>query len=332
MTAPLTRFLHIARRVLTGAPIAEPVFLRIDFQFKRAERIVQLYYLMSVYIVYATMAPLHQAARDAVAWDLLWPVAWMDRFDTIQAVDWLTFLCFVAALAAFQFPHVRPFRFLFAALYLCIAAASNSLGGINHGFHAWFWIGVILVLLPHVGDRNPARAVKMAYLAVFSSAQALILSFYTMAGLWKITFGIHGLMFGYEGNFAPRGFALQLANRIVQTGTSPLLADFAIDLYWVSWPMFLFVIYLQFTAIIVLFRPRLHPVWGYFLIAFHLGTWLLMEISFPQHILFLLLLFVLSPYRPKCWTVGEALDDLPVIGPAFRFARPGPHTRRSPQT
>lgn len=82
--------------------------------------------------------------------------------------------------------------------------------------------------------------------------------------------------------------------------------------------MFLGLVYVQLVAVCIAFRPRLHMVWGYALIGFHTGTWLLMEIAFPHHILFLLLFFVLSPFRPRRWTVRDAIGDLPVLGVAFR--------------
>jgi len=332
MTIP-NRIHRVLRKGFTGAPLHEPVFQSIERNFVRARWLVKLYYLLSAYTAYSLMSPLHKQARDAVSWDFLWPLFWMPQFDPVRAIGWLTLACFLVALLAFQFPRVLLFRLTFVATFLCVAAVPNSLGGINHGHHGWFWIGVTFLFLPRDAGDASSRAVKMGYLAVLTAAQALLLSFYTMAGLWKISFGILNLLRGAEGNLSPRGFALQLANRVVQTGTDPLLVLPAIDNYWLSWPMFLFVIYAQLTALFVLFRPRLHVVWGYILIGFHLGTWLLMEISFSQHVLFLLMLFVLSPFRPERRSLREAAADLPVFGPLARFAlAPNRQVPRSART
>ncbi|MGE3972347.1 MAG: hypothetical protein AB7E78_13450, partial [Porticoccaceae bacterium] len=79
-------------------------------------------------------------------------------------------------------------------------------------------------------------------------------------------------------------------------------------------PIFLALIYIQVVSVIVAFRPRLHLVWGYLQIGFHLGTWLLMEIIFNEHILLLLILLVLSPQRPAFRRFSEFLEDLPFLG------------------
>lgn len=82
--------------------------------------------------------------------------------------------------------------------------------------------------------------------------------------------------------------------------------------------MFLMLIYMQLVALFVALRPRLHLTWGYGPIVSHIGTWLLMEIDFPVHVL-LGLLFVMSPFRPERWTVREVLCGLPIFGPLFRL-------------
>lgn len=71
----------------------------------------------------------------------------------------------------------------------------------------------------------------MAYLSVIAGTQALIRLFYSFAGFWKFFWGLGPLFQGIEGNFAPRGLALQLANRILETGTVPLLGHFVIINY-----------------------------------------------------------------------------------------------------
>ena len=143
----------------------------------------------------------------------------------------------------------------------------------------------------------------MSYLTVVRTAKVLFFTFYSLSGFWKGgTDGVQDLFAGLEGNFAPRGFALQLADRIVQTNTTPLLADIAIRNYWLGWPAFLVLIYAQFFALVAVFRPRLHVLWGYLIIGFHVGTGLLMDIFFQQHVM-RCYLFVPLPFRPLQWSL-----------------------------
>jgi len=253
---------------------------------------------------------------------------------------WKTVLALVFALRADDKEKVGRMRRLIEQRYmaeadsaeydiaiLCLfaVAISNSRGGIDHAFHIWLWIGICLVFLPSVRSAGAlSRTVKMTYLSVIVAVQALILLFYTLAGFWKVKGGLSPLLHGIEGNFSPRGLALQLADRILETGTKPLLADFVITNYWLIWPMFLALLYVQLVAVLVVLRPRLHIVWAHILILFHIGTWVLMEIDFPQHVLFLGLLFAMSPFRPRQWNFREVLSDLPGFGLLVRLFWPTP--------
>ena len=320
----LTSILRRTRRLLgSKCPSRDAVFGRIDLQYCRARYLVRFYYLASVFISYLMISEIHSIAKESTAWDFLWPVAWLSAFKASDIVEWISVASLAASILAFQFPANRLCRVLFAVLFLLTVAIENSQGAMDHTYHAWLWIGICFVFLPSVRSADtPPRAVKMAYLTVIVSTQMLILLFYSIAGSWKVFQGLKPLLQGSEGNFAPRGLALQLADRMLTTGTSPLLGDFAVTNYWLIWPMFLFLIYVQLVAVLVALRPRLHIAWGYILIMFHIGTWLLMEIEFPEHVLLLGLLFVMSPFRPRQWNFREVLSDLPGFGLLVRQFSP----------
>jgi hypothetical protein len=311
---------HIRRLLASAYPFRDPVFGRVDVQFGRAQYAVRFYYLISVFISYSMMPDISSLAGESNAWDFRWPVAWLSMFAGSRLIEWLPVALVFASLLTFQFPTYRAARVVFAILCLFVSALENSQGAMGHEFHFWVWIGICLVFLPSVQSSGTLpRTYKMTYLSVIVAVQALILVFYSLAGFWKVRYGLGPLLHGIEGNFAPRGLALQLADRMLETGTSPLLADFVITNYWLIWPMFLALMYIQLVAVLVVLRPRLHVVWGHLLILFHIGTWLLMEIEFTQNVLFLGLLFVMSPFRPREWNFREALSDLPGLGLPVRL-------------
>jgi len=322
MIAPgLHRLTRRLRRDMCGeARAVEAPFARIDAGFSRARVVIKFYYLFSAYISYLAAESMHRLAEQTPEWDFVWPVRWLAALPIETSIDWLTLACFLTSLLAFQFPGQRLFRILFAAAFLCVTALSCSEGGTNHLYHAWLWIAVCLIFLPRISIGKTSRLAKMAYLTTIAACQALLLSFYSLAGMWKTLTGIEALVVGRVGSLSPGGLSATLADRMLQTGTSPLLAHVVIDHVWLAWPMFLALIYVQLFSIFVVFRPHLHVLWGYLLISFHLGTWLLMEIVFPQHVLFLALFFVLSPFRPDRMTPFDILVSLPVFGPAFRRA------------
>lgn len=307
--------MEIARRLrlaLRRGPQNDQPFSALRENFVRCQMGVKLFYLISIVIAFTLMPALQSEADGAQDLDLLWPVFWIERLNLRLTVDILTFCCFLSSLLACWKPELLIARVSFAVMLLLGAAVHGSFGGINHVYHIWIWVSIVFVFLP----RTPDRIGQLAYCMTFAIAQGLVLFFYSLAGFWKISSGILMMVAGREGNFSPRGLALTLADRMAQTGTEPLLARIVIDHYYVSWALFLGLIYAQFVAVVIVYRPRLHVIWGLILVGFHSGTWLLMEISNVQHLMVLIILLVMSPFA-KEWRTWETLGDLPLFGGLF---------------
>ena len=220
----------------------------------------------------------------------------------------------VLSVTCFLSPASRFARIGFAISLILCGGIMCSFGGVNHFNHAWLWVAVVLAFLP--GGRS--RADQTSYCLTFAAAQGMLLSFYTLAGTWKIIGGLTSLARGVEGNFSPRGLALTFADRMLQTPTAPLLGHWFVDHWWLSLPTFVAVIYMQFVAVAVAYRPRLHVVWGLALLLFHLGTFLFMEIIFTVNVLVILVLLVNSPFQEPGWVRWSTLEQLPLIGRVFR--------------
>ena len=310
------RFRDVQRKVRADYRSETP-FLNLSAQVKDTEWIVILFYAASIYFSANLINSTNSISRSTDAWDFLWPLAWVEGLNIPLVLELLSIVCFLSSLLALQFRRHLAARGLFCVVFLLTATVPNSLGGINHPYHAWFWVSLVLLFLPDGNPEKFSRAAKLSYCTVILAAQALFLLFYSMSGAWKILFGLIDLGNGQPGNLSPGALSWTLANRILQTGTDPILADLVIDNLWLAWPMFIAVMYFQIVSVIVAFRPRLHVLWGYLLISFHLGTWLLMEIIFVQHILLLIILLVLSPQRRAFSSLSGTLGDLPILGPMF---------------
>ena len=97
-----------------------------------------------------------------------------------------------------------------------------------------------------------------------------------------------------------------------------LLGSFAIEYQYLGWALMLGSVYLQLFALWVVFRPSLRRLWGLGLIAFHVGTYLVMAIDFsPSCLLLAVLLIAPAPGADPGWRAR--LQDLPVIGDAWRI-------------
>lgn len=325
--------LRTLRRSFSGDPISGEAFRKVDRHFRRARHVVKGYYLLSILFSAAAIAQIHETGLMAQDWDFLWPVSWLSFVEPGPASDWLALAWLAASIAAFQFTGRRVARVLFSVTMLQVAAVANSLGGMNHLYHAWFWVGAVLIFLPDGPGRRSARSTKMTYLSVVAGCQTLLLGFYTLSGFIKFGAGGAAMSDGVTGNFSANVLAETLAHRILQTGTSPLLADIVIDHAWLAQPLFLPLIFVQMVAVIAAFRPRLHRIWGYAIIAFHVGTWVLMEIFFYQHVALLALFLVASPFAPRRTTVREVAADIPIIGPLINLLPiwPGRKPRLEPE-
>lgn len=278
-----------------------PNYARKNQQFRSLEAfyvncdwIIKFFYIVSLIFSYGFIENISRRNLDAA--DFLWPVAWLGIGNLRHYAVAIPILLFLVNCAAVLKYQPRTLRILFAVLCLFVSAIDNSFGGINHGWHIWFWISFIFIFLP--GDRQGKdRGYKLATLSVIVYVQAAILLFYTMAGSQKLVAGVKSLIAGEMGNFSLLGFSSLLADRMVQGRGTSILGGFFVDNPYLGFPVFIALILIQTFSLPVVFIPRLQRTWGTVLIGFHLGTGLLMDIYFASHILWLALFLVCSPFR-----------------------------------
>jgi len=295
--------------------------------FAAAFWIVRFYYVINLYFVYDQLATLRDLGLDNAAHDAVWPVFWIDRTGPETASLLILHLSLAAGMLGVLFWQRRWVRIVVIIAQLLVGAFANSFGAMNHGYHEWFWLGFCFVFLPqgHKEEIGESRQGRMSFLMVFSMAQGLVLLFYSLSGLSKVADATLALGLERVGGFAPEAMALTLANRMIQTNSTAIWAPFIIENYWVGWPLFLGVYFIEVVAIFVFLRPELHRLWGLMLIAFHIGTFLFMAISFAPHVLINTMLFVLSPFAAATLDWRAMLRQLPVLGILLaRLCAPSP--------
>jgi hypothetical protein len=244
-----------------------------------------------------------------------WPVYWLHFVDLRAGI--LGILCFhlLAGFLGVLLPQWRSVRILVFLSVLEYFAFRFSFGSIGHGEHLGVLLAFVLIFLPD-GWRNlettPAtRRTRVATLLVFSTCQGMILLIYSMSGVWKVGGLVEQLLKGEVSYLHPTGLAQQIASKLLSADAATLLGPWFIEHPWVGWPLMLGAIYLEFFALWVLFRPRLHAPWGWALIVLHIFTHLTMGVGFPRNTLWLALFLVFSPFRPQSLTVSSLLRRLP---------------------
>ena len=326
-------------RALRGAEAAPPRWSLHQRMHDRAVLIVQVYYVVTLFMLYDRGRQFTALGVQVETLDPLWPVAWLDSIDLALGGQLLAQLALAAGLLGILFWRQLWVRVLVSLTLLQFVALNNSFGWMGHAHHSWLWVSVAFWFLPSGGATasGATRAFRMRFLLGFSAAQGLFLLFYSLSGIYKVWHAIAALFTDGMSGFAPYAMATTLAWRTFETGSEPLWASVVIQNPLLGWPLYLILYYVELFAIVILFRPRLHQLWGMLLIGFHLGTFLFMDITFPEHVLINGLLLVLSPLALGLTDWRRATAALPFIGPALaavqrRWApfRPAIAARRLP--
>ena len=223
------------------------------------------------------------------------------------------------------FPRVLIWRLgVFLYLFLFVTL-QNSYGSLGHGNHVILYVSFALLFLPPI-DKTERRSGRMprknvmACIAVLWFTQSLILITYTLSGFWKI----------WRSNLdilTSDGMVRTLLDRATEDTVNipPLLPFFAQQEYLAQF-MLIVTVYVQFFALLAVFRPHLHRPFGIALIFFHLGSGWLMNISFSRNVLMVGLFIALSPMAPVRFSLTGLVQSLPLIGIPFRVrARRRPH-------
>lgn len=284
--------------------------------FDQAFWLVRIYYAAMLLIAYQEMAPLWKMALNGGDFAPLWPIFWANDAGTAGSVLLISLM--ISAVLAVALPDHRWPKIFVGLSFLSIAAFRSSfgLGSVNHGHHYWIWVGFCFCFLPN-GPQATLRSSKSKryrFLLTFFFTQALILLFYSMSGFWKIAAAIEALINGKMNAFHPEALAMIATWKMIQLDRITMLGPLLADHPWLGWPAYLWVIYIEIVALMVLFRPALHRLWGVMLICFHIGTFLLLGINFPKHVLVLTILFVWSPFALDPVGLRRALSCLPGLG------------------
>jgi hypothetical protein len=323
-------------RWLAGAPLPSAgLFQRRRESLFAAYIGVRVFYAVALYQV-CDAASL-QRFLDATALDPLWCVRWARLTGPALAgsiVYAATVLCAIACALA---PARRAARIAFAVALFEFGGLESSFGKINHGWHVLSVCAFLLCFLPS-GELNWIRRSTgrvQAYLLCVWSLLASFFLTYTISGGWKVAVGLVQAARLEPNAFSPSALAYHVARRLLETGDSTPLAHVLLRHPTFGWPANLLTLYLETFAIIAAFRPRLHRPWAMGLIAFHLGSGLVLGIGFYHHVLLLGVLGLASPFAPA-FDARATLLDLPLFGDAWRWLsarrRQAPRGEASPLT
>jgi hypothetical protein len=320
--SPLTRY--VVSQWWTSPRWTLVDFLRFERRaYERSTLLVRVFYAASLTWALQSSGSWARYA-DSEAASPLWPAAWWFDWVNVRTGVNIIFGAYLgASMLALLFPEHRIARAAYALTLLQYIALVNGFFKINHGFHAWFFVSVVLVLLPNARSRARDRiADRQNFLMIVWLSQFVLLFFYTLTGAWKVRHAIEQFVGGEVSAFHFRGFSLVLARKLLDANTPTILGDFLIRHQLLGWALFLATMYIETFSVLIAFRPRLHRVWGAGLILFHVGTQLAMAISFQPNVLLLGMFIVCSPFAPDRVVARDVFLDLPLVRLCMREVVP----------
>ena len=305
-----TRRLRAPGATATGYSAERHIGMTRDALF-----LVRLYYAASLVLTFLLVEDVWALTLSDPAIDPRWPVAWLQPGWARGASMVLLVVTMGASVLAALNHERRWIRALFALALLQTTALQFSFGFTNHFFHIWLWIGTCFVFLPSASHAAIIAARRLRYetLRVFAWTTVLILLFYTLSGIAKFA-GAIPLDADSLSSLAPTGLAHHVVARMLVTQEVTVMGQVLAEFPALGWPAFLAVIYIELFAIVALFRPVLLPLFGAFLMLFHMGIWMFMGIGFWFQPLQVLMFLVWSPFRPAQWSLARALHALPLLG------------------
>lgn len=238
----------------------------------------------------------YRALAQPVPTAFLWPMAWADGLPWRPVAIMLTMALFAGSVVGLVGYRHRWARVTMAATLLVFVAALSSFGKVNHGLHHLLIPTVVLAAVPTLRPTRSGLGVPdRAYDLVFVTQTLLFLT-YTMSGFAKVWTGIEQLRRGQSGLFSDRSLAALVADRALQTGEAPPLADFIVSQPAASAILFALAAIIELVAVATVASPRLAAVWAVLLAAFHVAVFWSMHINFSMSVAVLLLVFGLSPF------------------------------------
>jgi len=284
---------------------------------KVTERILQLVPFLYFFLLYQAFSAFALWQRTplftASQFDAVWSVEWLTAFPFDQAILIATSLFLIGTfLASLFFVHRGARIVAFCGLFFYHGFMS-SFGAPEHNLLVWIYPLLFLIFLPDVWNRATDVLDRKKVLIAFLGAQIYIGVIYSMAGVSKLWRGFEQLLDGQANVFSPDAFALHIADWLPTVGHPSLIGPFIVEHPLLGWPLFIGMLYFQLFTIYAIFRPKLHFLWGVFLLLFYIFNFLTMNIIYIDSFFLIAALLVYSPFEREA-RLRDRCIEMPLIG------------------
>ena len=284
----------------------ELIFEKQKVQAQRARLLVGAFYylaLLTVLLRYEEM--LYFSKREGLV--LLPFLKFLESIPPYLVTRYSLFYFLFAVVLCLWFWKKQWARMIFFTALLLWNCIGNSFGKINNGDLVWVYVSFVFALMPtrtlcedtHIQRQNLLNYIFLAQLSIMSS--------YTLSGLWKLrqAYWLHSV--GLINHFDVEAFPRIIAAKFLDINSSTPTGNWLIEHMEIARVMFLTTIFMQATAVLAVFRSQLHRIYGLYLVCFHIGTYLIMEVNFNTQARITFLFLVGSPFAIKASALPKKL-------------------------
>ena len=244
------------------------------------------YYLLLGYVTFTFGIKRFTSLNDS-------PGSWFLGLDLQQLGLALVFIVLALSIYCVLRPYnswVRRILFLFFFLF---EIQFNHVGASTHLFQFWLWSSLALALVPNLtSSEASSEQLKQG----IRTSISIILLMYFFSGFWKLIGVVQQMLAGEPHFFSSQGLLYHIYSEIIRAGAKPMLLPFLSEHTFINPILSITVVALQLSCLVGIFKTSWHRPLGIGILLFHVGTALILDITYPTNFLLVMWCLILSPF------------------------------------
>lgn len=288
---------------------------RIRFQ-------IDIFYFYILFLSISTFSPFNQFPEwDTILnsqhlFEPIWALKWMSSIENWKLCVRLIFCFFLvnSVLGTLVWKRSKLSRIAIFFSYLLYISLISSFGKIDHYLHLALICSFILIFVPSSKSSN---SIDYNLPKIFFGIQAIILLTYFYSGMFKIYGILDQELLGLKSALYPDSLAQNLSKTSFASSTDYFLQSMILHSPSYFYSIVLIVgFFIEFLSIYVIFRPKVHRIWGLLLILLHTGILLSVGPDFTYQVIVIGIFILFSPFSN---TENDLIDDLRIYSKNIRY-------------
>ena len=291
-------------------------FLRLDAKKNdRVKFVTHLFYFLVFLTSIQSFSPFYQVPEWYTMVDSphlfqpIWSVKWISTENWETCIRLILSAFLISSLAGvLLWSRSRIIRISVFLSFFFYLSLISSFGKIDHYLHLTLIASFLFIFIPNAKSEDPENVTRAK---VFFGMQTLILLAYFVSGFFKIYGIIDQEILGVKSALSPDSLAQTISKTSLAANT-----DYFLQSYILNKPSYLYSALLilgyiiEFFSIYVIFKPRLHRIWGLILVLLHVGILLTVGPDFTNQIFIVGIFLMFSPFAN---TDTDLINDFLIV-------------------